>query len=215
MHRLALVITTSLLIISFLLLIPVYSITSTEGCDENPPEEYNSSSGTPYHCWKLQDGSNRKMKHGDRCHIERNDTIDDIDGDKLIIDPCMDEENRNFMECVLDYIPSLAANDTASDNGTCQCYRYWPSDDGNMISTRPAYNHSLMESSSESWFIYDEHLQECVIEKGKRCGGIANMVTPYLCGNSSACNFLDPEDPEYMVCDSDSDSDSEDANGHG
>ncbi|CAL8070150.1 unnamed protein product [Orchesella dallaii] len=203
MKGLTLAVSRFLPAISIFLVYRVMFMILADECDVGwVPPDWDPNDKYPHPCWKLQDTSNRVKHHGDNCTINRTNLVNDTDEPMLIIDPCMDEENRNFMECVLDYLPKLPANETGHGNGTCQCYRYWLSADGNRILTKSPYNHSMNpKNTSENWFYYNEELDECVIERGKRCAMLATEVTPYLCGNGTTCTGrLDPGDPDFIIC---------------
>lgn len=116
-------------------------------------------------CWVMQTPNlEGRKKVGDECSIvrinARNETQNPIPdpgsspGDnstdnstaavkepeppeEMVIDECQDEENRSFMECVLNYNPNITEGDADYHKGVCMCYRDW-----SINSNRsPAYNH--------------------------------------------------------------------------
>lgn len=58
----------------------------------------------------------------------------------LVIDQdCNNEENRAFMECVLNYKPDIKETDPGYNEGVCMCYRDWSINSARI----PAYNHVI------------------------------------------------------------------------
>ncbi len=115
-------------------------------------------------CWVMQAHRENRKQVGEECSITRiisNDTENPTTEDpglgsggnstnnstvepseleppeEMVIDECQDEENRSFMECVLNYNPDITESDADYHKGVCMCYRDW-----SINSNRsPAYNH--------------------------------------------------------------------------
>lgn len=118
----------------------------------------------------------------------------------MVVDPCMDEDNRDFMECVLKFGTDITEGHPDYNKGTCQCYKDWSI----RAHRSPAYNHSLNpEVESQEWFTFNDTHKECVVQLGHRCAPADASVIPYRCAWSNAkegtCAEID-EDPRYIIC---------------
>jgi len=180
-------------------------------------EEGKEACGEKDVCWHLQDETS-KMEIDASCQIEiiteETESVDNQDTTSatttpsstvLVIDPCMNEENRSFMECVLDYNPTITETDEGYNKGKCQCYRNWSQTDFR----RPAYNHSLnYEKDSKAWFTYSEEHKECVVKARERCAPAVPVAVPYRCETikegehelEGRCFQIGHLDPHYRIC---------------